>query len=48
MLPAALAAVAFVEHGIVYEGATPGSVVALEARDGHALWRALGANRGSD
>ena len=35
-----------VDHGIVYEGTTPGNVVGLDERDGHALWRtALGANR---
>ena len=38
-------AVPTVERGIVYEGTTLGNVVALDARDGHALWRtALGAN----
>jgi glucose dehydrogenase len=32
-------------RGIVYEGTTPGNVVAIDERDGHALWRtSLGAN----
>jgi outer membrane protein assembly factor BamB len=43
--PGWMLAIPTIDRGVVYEGTTTGNVVALDERDGHALWRApLGAN----
>ncbi|HEY1867101.1 MAG TPA: PQQ-binding-like beta-propeller repeat protein [Candidatus Cybelea sp.] len=43
--PGWMLAVPTIDRGIVCEGTTPGNVVALDERDGDALWRtSLGAN----